>query len=368
MIMKNKQGQATIFFMLATLVVFGAGIMMYLENKSTKEITRDLITEVSALSTASVRDFVEECMHKVGEEALFHVGQRGGYNTLPERSTDNEFFRTAYYVDKDTVLVPKQEIIEQEISTYIDENLPFCFDNFSAFAGQGEVLYNDPKTATMLAENEVAFTTLMPLTVVKEDTVQSLEKFSTQKDEFRMKTIYDAANDIARQQLGRPTTICLSCLTKIAEKHDVHVDMQRLSPTTVVFIITDTHSQIKGEHYTFMFAHEYFLLTCENPSLDAPAWVIENCLELELQQMKEPFEVGGIPSFTLASGELFEFTIPATGTGLSFKAHTSLFDINSAGAISFVPREMDRGKHAILLEIGDSSGNERFLVMELEVI
>ena len=242
-----KRGQITLFVIIAILLVSAVGIVIYTQRERVGLMTPQINTEIRPINS-----FIENCIKSTGEDALIFTGQQGGYYNLPYNSIDSY----VYYFHNNRSYFPQEEIVEQQISLYINEMLPFCTKNFIDFPDfYIEADSNAIKTKTTILQNKVIFFTEWPVSIKKGATTSILKEFSSQIDS-RLNTIYAITANITDEQLKDPSSICLSCLTTLAIENDLYIDMENYD-NAVLFTITDNNTLINNQPYKFIFANKY---------------------------------------------------------------------------------------------------------------
>ncbi len=239
----SKTSQATIFIIIAIVIV--AGLLAYFFARDNLE--RTISPEVQPLY-----DFVDDCIRKTAEDALYHISDTGGYFTAPELSADNHI---AYYFYNEENYMPSQEKIEEEINTYVNTMLFFCTKNFEDFPDytieQGMI-----ETNTIIEDEKVMFTVDYPLSIQKAESSYSFKIF-THEIPVRLGIIYNVIEKIMEEQMLEKDAICMNCLGEVAEEADVFISLRNIDEENVIFYIIDYNSEINGEIFAFSFANRY---------------------------------------------------------------------------------------------------------------
>jgi len=240
--MNNKKAQVTIFIIIA-IVIVGA-IILFFTFKD--DIGKTFGSENEALSS-----FVENCIEKTGKDAIYNIGQKGGYFYSPKLSTSNGI--PYYYYEGDNEMHSKEEV-EKEISTYLNEMLTFCTGQFEDFPGLN-ITSGEVNTKTTIESDKIMLDVTFPLTVISNNKNYIIENFNKVEILIRVDLIYDSIEELIKGQLGKEN-ICLSCITKIALKNDLKIDMTGAENATF-FTIKDEHSKINGIPLEWKFANKY---------------------------------------------------------------------------------------------------------------
>ena len=152
--------------------------------------------------------------------------------------------------------MPTKEIVEREISLYMNSLLPYCtngFVNFSDFnITEGEI-----NTKTEIKEGEIIFNVDYPLAIRKGDSSDIIKEFKNIKITADVLSIYNIIGTIINDQVRRGNEgICLSCIYEIASKNDLIIDMAS-SEEGIIFTVRDENQIIKGATLEWRFANKY---------------------------------------------------------------------------------------------------------------
>lgn len=239
-----KKGQLTLFVIIALILIIAIIITFYI--KPLKE-NPNKIAEIRPIES-----FVQGCIEKTAKNALYLIGQQGGYIEPTQLSTD---YNVAYFFYDDRNTMPTKEQIENEISKYINSELPFCTNNFIElpdFDVEDDVV----KTKTTILENKIRLDIKYPLTIKRGDVGYHLEYFNAEINS-NLNTIHGAIEQIIIEQVKNPDRVCFSCLTNIGAENDLTIDLVDQQENTIVFTIFDDSLIIDNSSYEFMFANHY---------------------------------------------------------------------------------------------------------------
>ena len=244
---KLKRAQATIFIIIAIVIVVGMVIFFLVRQSVSKPgVSSD---------TQPIYSFVEECIKQTGKEVIYSIGETGGYYQL-----DMPY----YYIDGKTY-IPTKEEIEKEIAKGINLELSFCFDDFKNFPDY-QTKQGETKTLTKILDDQVILNVNYPLTITKGEKTTQFSQFNDIKIPIRLGIIYTAADEVTQNQLKNQKysidgkvqeTYCLTCLSEIATANDVDIDTMDYDEETVIFFISDEISKINEQPFIFIFANKY---------------------------------------------------------------------------------------------------------------
>ena len=239
--MKNKRGQITIFIIIAIVIIGIIGLYFLFDDELEKMFTT---------KTSSINTFVEECIENTGKDAIYQIGQNGGYYLTPKISTPGGI--PYYYNEKN--YMPSKKRIENQIALYLNEMLEFCTEDFSDFP-EFNISSGEANSKVIIKDSEVILNVKYPISITKDKSTSIIENFEDIKIPVRLGIIYDSIEEIIKDQLNREN-ICLSCITDIALKNDLTVGITSLEEATI-FTVQDKYSEINGVPLEWKFANKY---------------------------------------------------------------------------------------------------------------
>ena len=121
-----RKGQITLIIAIALFILIVAALIFYVtyyfKNKNSLE---PLIFE-----KASIENYINSCVKKTAEDGLKLFGKQGSIVT--DDSIKTPSINVAYYFDN-VNKVPTLEKIQNELSTYVNNNLNLCLRDFADF-------------------------------------------------------------------------------------------------------------------------------------------------------------------------------------------------------------------------------------------
>ena len=250
--MKNQKAQVTIFIIIAILII--AGVVLFFTFRGGIEKK-----EVYSPEIAPIQNFVEVCIKDVGQDALYFIGQNGGYFFPPKESTE---MGIPYYIKENKNLMPSKEKIELEISKYVNGALISCANNFTEFEDfqikQGKIT-----TQTIILDDEVILNVNYPLTIIRNEEKTRIEKFEGIKIPARLGIIYNVTDFIVNEHLKNTGEICMSCLLDLQTKEGLSIMAQTKKENNAIIynIVDETYlfeeNVLEPAQYNFRFALEY---------------------------------------------------------------------------------------------------------------
>ena len=239
------------FMIIGVLILVSIALVLYLRQGEKNQENVQQVQDASFLGGA-VQDYVQSCVEKTGKEAITFVAEHGGYYHLPE--TVN-FSLPYYFYNNENLMISRTEL-EQQISAYVNEELFFCVRNFAALKEYGyEISEGEINTSVRLGKEKVNVEVIFPITVTQGAIMKELVFFSAAVPS-RIGTIYDAVFEWMKTQENEPDRICVSCLVRMAQEHELQIEMLPVDENTI-FIIHEKKEQFVPEEYQFVNKYEF---------------------------------------------------------------------------------------------------------------
>ena len=198
----NKRGQITVLIVVAIVVV--AGLLIYFSLREGPSVS--VSPEV-----APVFNLVQGCLEKSTLDAVYHMGQYGGYYIIPERASK---VGMPFYYEEGISYILSKDQLEIELSKFVENDLFFCTKNFVDLPGY-LVTSDQIKVNVEVVENEVRFFVDYPLSIKKGEDVFTINSFENRVDS-RLNSIYNAALEIVDGLVEDNGLICINCIQSTA--------------------------------------------------------------------------------------------------------------------------------------------------------
>jgi len=238
----GKRGQVTIFIIIAILIV--AAVVLFFSFK-------DSIIKTSVKNNDRVYLYVENCIKETGEDGILYVMGNGGYLYAPISSTSDGI---PYYFYAGKSYLPELSRIEDEISSYMEQALYSCTNNFVNFP-ELNVTEGKIQSETLINNNEVIFNVKYSVTVThKGGDVSRFTDFNGIKVTSRIRTMYNSISEIIKGQTREE--VCVSCISEIAQKGGFRIEMTN-TEEALIFNLVDENSKIKDVPVEWKFADGY---------------------------------------------------------------------------------------------------------------
>ena len=196
--MKTKQAQITLFLLAGLVVIVVFILVLNLKYLSPSEI------KVNKLQTDIIQDYVGNCLELTTKQAILILASQGGYIKIPN---DVLMFKEAntniiYLYDYNDYPGPYYDKLldisdwELEISSFIEENLPYCINGFEQFKKQGyEIDFGSVKAETTIRDSDVIVRIKYPLNITTKTTTKHIDSFEA-KIGVRLKKVRKQAISI----------------------------------------------------------------------------------------------------------------------------------------------------------------------------
>lgn len=256
--MNKKRGQISIFILFGVVIIIFAGFLFYL-NSQVKEIKEEVNSQsISSDLSTPIKNYVDLCLKRAGENALYFTGLQGGFFNKPAYKLDSKgifynFFHT-FYLYNDKNVMPSMQTIENEISNYIDHNLDNCINNFQDFDNLGyKITKNKFSATTSINKDTITFSLNLPIIVEKGQKSVTMEEFEVEIPS-RINLVYNLAENITNDQLNHMGQICISCLIELGDTNNLYFELIPRTGNVTLIAIEDNRTKLNNKPYVFVFA------------------------------------------------------------------------------------------------------------------
>jgi hypothetical protein len=221
--------------------LFSSALLFYIRNQIAGGISDEFIpvAEEVPLEAQPVKVFVEDCVRRVGKEALVQIGLHGGYiDPNDESLTGKNFLVGIDPTESDALALFENEnakipywwylksendcsgncefgsnrpalrkdssgnSIEGQLDKYIERELAKCINNFQQFKEQGFIITErgPMKSDARVAEKEVLLLLDYPISVELQGRKTDISQFYTKLD-INFREIYNFATDITNSEI-----------------------------------------------------------------------------------------------------------------------------------------------------------------------
>ena len=238
-----KKGQVSVFVIVAVVAIVIIAIYFSLNGDFGKSVDPKV---------KPVYDHVQGCLDIVGTEAIYYVGQSGGYFGVPEFAYQDTI---AYYLYENRNLMPTKEKIEENLGSYMDFIIPFCLDGFEEFS-DFEIREGDLNSKVLIEDEKVIFNVDYLLSISVEEDTYSFDNFRIEIPS-RLGIIHKATGEVMEKQMKRTDGICLGCLYEASEKYEVKFNiLDTEQEDTVLMVVRDEKIGIYDNDYEFYYVNK----------------------------------------------------------------------------------------------------------------
>ncbi len=161
--------------------------------------------EVVSTEFVPVAEYVKECASQTTDEAVRLLGLQGGYVYMPDfirfdplSYVNNAGVTLPYWYHKGESRAPTLELMENDISRYVKENIEGCTLGFEGFEEEFEIEQTgDIEVETHISDEEIEIELVYPLSLKLrgQEQVEEITKIRTTNN-IRLGKIYSLAKDI----------------------------------------------------------------------------------------------------------------------------------------------------------------------------
>jgi hypothetical protein len=242
-----KKGQVVVFMIIGIIILILFGAIFYL----TKTVTKDSleVEETSDGLKPRIINFVGSCIKEVALPGIYLLGIQGGtlYPEDPTKVliTDN-IINYGYLNGVEHFSLDK---IEQDISSYVQDNIDTCLDDFSLFAKEGISFKRrkDGVATTVVEQDQVLVKLAYSGEFTKGDDVLRIDTYD-EKLPIRLGRVFEEARGIVVSHRENPTKL------NFVTNPDYFMSFHPFDETTILYSISDEKSVIDGAPFVFMFA------------------------------------------------------------------------------------------------------------------
>lgn len=161
--------------------------------------------------------------------------------------------------------MPTRSNVENQISNYINENLPNCLKEIKS---DFSVSYSSVNTKTTLSNEKADILINMPITVSKDKSTMKIDlKDVPVEKRTKLFEILEVAKYITDSHKEEPDYLCLSCISEMAEERNLYINTFTLKDNDVLILIYENSTSDKP--YYFEFLNKYPVKE-DNGGLDIP--------------------------------------------------------------------------------------------------
>ncbi|MBW2964364.1 hypothetical protein KY363_02795 [Candidatus Woesearchaeota archaeon] len=239
---RDRKAQITVFMIVGIILLFSSALLFYIRGQIVEGIPSEFIPtlEEVPLEAQPIKVFVEDCLKQVTIDGIKKLGAHGGYIDPTDNKYGSIFSAGLSPTESEALVMPggkssmlpywwylkspntclgscefgtnrpalyksqgAQTSIEDQLDTYIKNNLETCLEGFSAFTEQG---FDIEITGSLepdfkVAEQDVLVILKYPMTISRAGQTTDVEQFYTKID-VNLKNVYDLATDVVNSELA----------------------------------------------------------------------------------------------------------------------------------------------------------------------
>ncbi len=223
--MISRKGQMSLMILggLVILVAAGLGIYYFMEGFEIDDsVIMDSIRADSAASP--VERFILSCIEQTAEDAVRLIARNGGYIYPRERFAMRQDAHESELITRGPNVLPYwymldtregvfksnappltdaegSDSVEEQIRSYVDDNVGSCFNDFSGFDDRYDVDADELQADVVVSLDSVSVDATMPIVIesLADGSSRNLERFTVQLD-ARLGRLFRMAADIATTQ------------------------------------------------------------------------------------------------------------------------------------------------------------------------
>lgn len=304
----TKRGQTTLFIIIGVLVLLSLSLIYYISlDKS--------VTEQASLDTLDIEIAVKTCVSDVSKDGLYTLAEQGGYYLIEDSMPK------IYYIN-DTVTMPSDYILGEEMKKWIEAGVPACVEDVPL--NNIDLVLGEPNATVSFEADSVRVLLDYEVNVFSKDKRKTISKFIVSLQNPYKKSL-NAVRDYLTKQSQYQGYFCVSCLINMSESNDLYAEVERINASDIIISVLDYSTE-----------NDFKLLFRE---------VFEKSITFE---NTSEYTVPVIPDLNLSVGETWNYNVP-NPDNIVFSDYTDLFNITPDGEITFTASKEDIGEHEVLI-------------------
>lgn len=243
-----KRGQITLFVILGIVILGVIAFALFFRAQFSKTEVNKEAAELSSLppDLQGLRDDVSECALTIADEALYTVGQQGGYFLTPSDAIPNGEYSVSLGVKNNIKVLADENTFKREIASYLEAYLPQCVD-FAAF-DTFEIFDQPPVTRINLNDENTDLTITYKITAQKDDNTYNIFDPYEVNLPYRVKKVYESSSKIADDIASNPEEFDVAKILS----YGLDVDVYTLENNHLILSVKDKKSS-EENNYEFDF-------------------------------------------------------------------------------------------------------------------
>lgn len=250
-----KRGQITVYMIVGVVILILFGLIFYYRGIIFKSAFEGEQVKISSVPEQfkDIQKQIEGCTDKFVLDSIYLLGLRGGYFDRDKLKTiDYLGVNITYLHYGKTNYMPSIDIMEKELTNYINENLVYTCrlinENIDINFGKVNSIV-DIKTNSII----VKITWSIKL---EKDTLKSEINNINLNYPLRLGEIRNLVEIMIKQQIKDKPQLCLTCMARTALDNNLFVNTYN-EKDSIIFIVTDLKEVKDFDLYRFEYAGDY---------------------------------------------------------------------------------------------------------------
>ncbi|MEM4267664.1 MAG: hypothetical protein QXK37_02430 [Candidatus Woesearchaeota archaeon] len=245
---RKRRAQITIFVVIGLLILLIIGlVIIQTQNIRRLKMENEQLKSMQQMAIFRPANVIfQECTKQLAYNSLKVLGEGG--LIYPENFTLSDFavFALFYYDGID--LKPSISRIENELETYVNENIEGCV--YQLYGARYNLSLPENYTIkTRISDEKISYEVSYPAKIYLSDATSRLQDFSIEIP-YNFYNIYNTVETIVDATAAEPTFVDA---TMLLDK-DLNITVSFPKINEIVYQITDPTFFIEGEPYSYYFA------------------------------------------------------------------------------------------------------------------
>jgi len=252
-----------LFLILGIVIIIAiVGIVFFSEQEKKMEPKSLSETQIQStpFDTSALQFFMQQCLTRVEEEALMHLGSQGGYDSTKEPTVFfySNILRIPLYFNatNNEEHIPSLIELEQGLNSYVSRTIGTqC--NVQSFSVSGltvnSITEGNIQAVHILKNNSVSVTINYPLVLFKEGVRAELNTFSVDVP-TRIVQMYEEAKNLAKEK-AETGSLCITCISDWTRDNEFTIEKyDNIISGTSIITLRDPKHIVQGKAQLFTFA------------------------------------------------------------------------------------------------------------------
>jgi hypothetical protein len=243
---RSNKAQVTIFVIIAVVIIAAAGAYLLIRNGVSSGF---LSTEFQPIKSE-----IESCTSSLIRDVIWFEGFQGGYYNVPNPKQAYLSIEVPILFEKGIAKIPSPDILKEQLSSGIKDNIFICRDKLKNFESQGYNLsFGAIKSISVNFQNGKVNVELdMPISI-------SYNNKKTVLDTFTSSTVFDYEKKqeiisyILKEQEKYPKEIIPESLITHGVENNYTMESFQLTNSTYIFSFIFDGDKYKNESYIYSF-------------------------------------------------------------------------------------------------------------------